>query len=312
MRVELFSLGGHLIFTSGPIFHRTWDWPLRHRKSLANGVYLYTATVRDWTGQESQYGGKLALFQERVGVSQPSATALLPGSGSRLSPAQSGLTAQLPDLTRSQSFLDDRPIKIHLAGPKKFAGERSSGRFRFKTFILSDFFHDVVISEYKDKLVDLDRDRIADGVLRCSQLLLADPLLVTIFVELLIGSDVFVVDAGFVDIDLLAFARRPACEFEFFDDIFASKRSSFKRFVQFSFTGTLTDSFHVAFDEIEADFNRDWLTEVLVCEAEIRFTVRRRITVLIDLFTGVVVDVASRGGILILRARHRDVECEIF
>ncbi|MBI3459920.1 hypothetical protein HY009_03200 [Candidatus Acetothermia bacterium] len=313
LRVEILSLAGQKLVDSETVHGSVLEWRLGNNQRMlaANGVYLYAVTVKDASSQPSKYQGKLVILRGMVRVSQSPVIAALPITGSSVRSAQTG-PIQLPDLTRSQNFIDEMPTKIHLAGPQKSAGKRHINEFDFETLILSGEFRDAINGDYRDKLVDLDGDHIADGVLHCSQTLLADPLLVDIFVDLLIGHDVEVLDAGFVDIDLLAFARRPQCEFEFLDDTFASKKSSHSLgFVKVKFTGTLTDSFHVSFDNIEGDFNDDGQDEVLACEADIRFTVRRSITVIIEIDTGDVVQVSGRGGTLALRARHRDVNCEI-
>ena len=314
LRVEILSLSGQKLVDSGTVHGSVLEWSLGNNQRMlaASGVYLYDVTVKDASSQPSKYQGKLVILRGMIRVSQSTIIAALPITGSSLKSAQISPATQLPDLTRSQNFMDETPTKIHLSGPQKSKGKRHINDVDLETLILSDEFSDVVTSDYRDKLVDLDRDHIADGVLHCSQTLLGDPLLVSIFVDLLIDDDVSVLDAGFVDIDLLAFARRPQCEFEFFDDTFAPKKSSHRtRFVKIKFTGTLTDSFHVSFDDVEGDFNDDWQQEILTCEADIRFTVRRSITVIIEIETGDILQVSSRGGTLALRARHRDVNCEI-
>lgn len=314
LRVKILSLAGHKLGDPRIVHSSTLDWRLGNaqRRLAANGVYLYAVTVKDAAGQESQYLGKLVILKGIVRVSQSTAIAAFPITGSSAKSEQTGPLPQLPDLARSQNFIDETPTKIHMAGPQKSAGKRHINGFDLATLILSDEFRDVVAGDYRDKLVDLDGDHIADGVLHCSQILIADPLLVDIFVDLLIGHDVAVLDAGFVNVDLLAFARRPQCEFEFLDGIFAPKKSSHGTgFVKIRFTGTLTDRFHVSFDEVTGDFNDDGQDEILACEADIRFTVRRSLTVIIEIDTGDVVQVSGRGGTLALRARHRDVNCEI-
>jgi len=314
LRVEILSLAGQKLVDSGIVYGSTLDWRLGNdqRMLAANGVYLYDVTVKDASSQPSKYQGKLVILRGMIRASQSTVVVALPTTGSSAKSAQPG-TIQLPDLTRSQNFIDEMPIKIHLSGPQKSAGKRHINDFDLETLLLSGEFRDVINGDYRDKLVDLDGDHIADGVIHCSQTLLADPLLVDIFVDLLLDRhDVEVLDAGFVDIDLLAFARRPQCEFEFFDDTFAPKKSSHRsEFVKVRFTGTLTDRFHVSFDEVEGDFNDDGQDEILACEADIRFTVRRSLTVIIEIDTGDIVQVSSRGGTLALRARHRDVSCEI-
>lgn len=314
LQVEILSLAGQKLLDSGIVHGPALDWrPGNYQGMLAaNGVYLYDVTVKDVSGQQRKYLGKLAILRDMVTVSQSTVIAVHPITDSSVNSAQSGPSTKLPDLTRSQNFIDETPTKIHLAGPQKSAGKRHFNDFDLETFILSGEFSDVIAGDYRDKLIDLDGDHIADGVLHCSQILIADPLLVDIFVDLLIGHDVAVLDAGFVDIELLAFARRPQCEFEFLDDTFALRKSSHGAgFVKIRFTGTLTDSFHVSFDDVEGDFNDDGEDEILACEADIRFTVRRSITVIIEIDTGDVVQVSSRGGTLALRARHRDVDCDI-
>jgi hypothetical protein len=52
LRVEILSLSGQKVFDSGPVLGNALDWKLLNSQGqpVANGVYLYTVTVKDPLG----------------------------------------------------------------------------------------------------------------------------------------------------------------------------------------------------------------------------------------------------------------------
>jgi len=72
LRVEVLSLSGQKIFDSGPVLSNALDWKLLNTRGqpVANGVYLYTATVKDPFGNVTKKLGKLAVLRGK-GIAAP-------------------------------------------------------------------------------------------------------------------------------------------------------------------------------------------------------------------------------------------------
>jgi hypothetical protein len=72
LRVEVLSLSGQKVFDSGPVLGNTLDWKLLNTQGqpVANGVYLYTVTVKDPFGNVTKKLGKLAILRGK-GVAAP-------------------------------------------------------------------------------------------------------------------------------------------------------------------------------------------------------------------------------------------------
>ncbi len=72
LRVEVLSLSGQKVFDSGPVSGAVLDWKLLNTQgqSVANGVYLYTVTVKDPFGNVTKKLGKLAILRGK-GVAAP-------------------------------------------------------------------------------------------------------------------------------------------------------------------------------------------------------------------------------------------------
>jgi len=72
LRVEVLSLSGQKVFDSGPVLGNTLDWKLLNTRGqpVANGVYLYTVTVKDPFGNVTKKLGKLAVLRGK-GVAAP-------------------------------------------------------------------------------------------------------------------------------------------------------------------------------------------------------------------------------------------------
>jgi hypothetical protein len=75
LRVEVLSLSGQKVFDSGPVLGNTLDWKLLNTRGqpVANGVYLYTVTVKDPFGNVTKKLGKLAVLRGK-GVAAPPLT----------------------------------------------------------------------------------------------------------------------------------------------------------------------------------------------------------------------------------------------
>jgi hypothetical protein len=75
LRVEVLSLSGQRVFDSGPVLGNTLDWKLLNTQGqpVANGVYLYTVTVKDPSGNVTKRLGKLAVLRGK-GVASPPLT----------------------------------------------------------------------------------------------------------------------------------------------------------------------------------------------------------------------------------------------
>jgi hypothetical protein len=78
LRVEVLSLSGQKVFDSGPVLSNALDWKLFNTRGqpVANGVYLYTVTVKDTFGNVTKKLGKLAILRGK-GVAAPPLTYLL-------------------------------------------------------------------------------------------------------------------------------------------------------------------------------------------------------------------------------------------
>jgi hypothetical protein len=72
LRVEVLSLSGQKVFDSGPVLSNALDWKLLNTRGqpVANGVYLYTVTVKDPFGNVTKKLGKLAVLRGK-GVAAP-------------------------------------------------------------------------------------------------------------------------------------------------------------------------------------------------------------------------------------------------
>jgi hypothetical protein len=72
LRVEVLSLSGQKVFDSGPVLGNALDWKLLNSQGqpVANGVYLYTVTVKDPSGNVTKKLGKLAVLRGK-GVAAP-------------------------------------------------------------------------------------------------------------------------------------------------------------------------------------------------------------------------------------------------
>jgi hypothetical protein len=69
LRVEVLSLSGQKVFDSGPVLGNALDWKLSNTQGqpVANGVYLYTVTVKDPSGNVTKKLGKLAVLRGQGG-----------------------------------------------------------------------------------------------------------------------------------------------------------------------------------------------------------------------------------------------------
>jgi hypothetical protein len=65
LRVEILSLAGQKVFDSGYVTGSTLDWRLHSTQghAVANGVYLFIATLKDAQGQVMRRAGKLAVVK---------------------------------------------------------------------------------------------------------------------------------------------------------------------------------------------------------------------------------------------------------
>jgi hypothetical protein len=73
LRVEVLSLSGQKVFDSGPVLGNALDWKLSNTQGqpVANGVYLYTVTVKDPSGNVTKKVGKLAVLRGKGGAAPP-------------------------------------------------------------------------------------------------------------------------------------------------------------------------------------------------------------------------------------------------
>lgn len=72
LRVEVLSLSGQKVFDSGPVLSNALDWKLLNTQGqpVANGVYLYTVTIKDPFGNVTKKLGKLAILRGK-GIAAP-------------------------------------------------------------------------------------------------------------------------------------------------------------------------------------------------------------------------------------------------
>jgi hypothetical protein len=81
LRVEVLSLSGQKVFDSGPVLGNTLDWKLLNTQGqpVANGVYLYTVTVKDPSGNVTKKLGKLAVLRGK-GIAAPPLSGITVGN----------------------------------------------------------------------------------------------------------------------------------------------------------------------------------------------------------------------------------------
>jgi hypothetical protein len=92
LRVEVLSLSGQKVFDSGPVLGNALDWKLSNTQGqpVANGVYLYTVTVKDPSGNVTKKLGKLAVLRGK-GVAAPPLSGITVGElAGRLQPQHAG------------------------------------------------------------------------------------------------------------------------------------------------------------------------------------------------------------------------------
>jgi hypothetical protein len=87
LRVEVLSLSGQKVFDSGPVLGNALDWKLSNTQGqpVANGVYLYTVTVKDPSGNVTKKLGKLAVLRGK-GVAAPPLSGITVERVARLQP----------------------------------------------------------------------------------------------------------------------------------------------------------------------------------------------------------------------------------
>jgi hypothetical protein len=88
LRVEVLSLSGQKVFDSGPVLGNALDWKLLNSQGqpVANGVYLYTVTVKDPFGNVTKKLGKLAVLRGK-GMAAPPLTLPTVGQVARTQPS---------------------------------------------------------------------------------------------------------------------------------------------------------------------------------------------------------------------------------
>jgi hypothetical protein len=88
LRVEILSLSGQKVFDSGPVLGNALDWKLSNTQGqpVANGVYLYTVTVKDPSGNVTKKLGKLAVLRGK-GMAAPPLTLPTVGQVARTQPS---------------------------------------------------------------------------------------------------------------------------------------------------------------------------------------------------------------------------------
>jgi hypothetical protein len=88
LRVEILALSGQKVFDSGPVLGNALDWKLLNSQGqpVANGVYLYTVTVKDPFGNVTKKLGKLAVLRGK-GVAAPPLTLPTVGQVARTQPS---------------------------------------------------------------------------------------------------------------------------------------------------------------------------------------------------------------------------------
>nr|BAL55177.1 hypothetical protein HGMM_F23G10C30 [uncultured Acetothermia bacterium]BAL60218.1 hypothetical protein HGMM_OP4C854 [Candidatus Acetothermum autotrophicum] len=81
LRVEVLSLSGQKVFDSGPVLGNALDWKLFNTQGqpVANGVYLYTVTVKDPFGNVTKKLGKLAVLRGK-GIAAPPLSGITVGN----------------------------------------------------------------------------------------------------------------------------------------------------------------------------------------------------------------------------------------
>jgi len=81
LRVEVLSLSGQKVFDSGPVLSNALDWKLLNTQGqpVANGVYLYTVTVKDPFGNVTKKLGKLAVLRGK-GIAAPPLSGITVGN----------------------------------------------------------------------------------------------------------------------------------------------------------------------------------------------------------------------------------------
>jgi hypothetical protein len=91
LRVEILALSGQKVFDSGPVLGNALDWKLLNSQGqpVANGVYLYTVTVKDPFGNVTKKLGKLAVLRGK-GIAAPPLSGITVGqlAEPRLQPQQ--------------------------------------------------------------------------------------------------------------------------------------------------------------------------------------------------------------------------------
>jgi hypothetical protein len=91
LRVEILALSGQKVFDSGPVLGNALDWKLLNSQGqpVANGVYLYTVTVKDPSGNVTKKVGKLAVLRGK-GLAAPPLSGITVGqlAEPRLQPQQ--------------------------------------------------------------------------------------------------------------------------------------------------------------------------------------------------------------------------------
>ncbi|MEM4414129.1 MAG: hypothetical protein QXD59_07625, partial [Candidatus Caldarchaeum sp.] len=90
LRVEVLSLSGQKVFDSGPVLSNALDWKLLNTQGqpVANGVYLYTVTVKDPSGNITKKLGKLAVLRGK-GVAAPPLSGISVSEVARTQPSWS-------------------------------------------------------------------------------------------------------------------------------------------------------------------------------------------------------------------------------
>jgi hypothetical protein len=88
LRVEILALSGQKVFDSGPVLGNALDWKLLNSQGqpVANGVYLYTVTVKDPSGNVTKKLGKLAVLRGK-GMAAPPLTLPTVGQVARTQPS---------------------------------------------------------------------------------------------------------------------------------------------------------------------------------------------------------------------------------
>jgi hypothetical protein len=106
LRVEVLSLSGQKVFDSGPVLGAVLDWKLLNTQGqpVANGVYLYTVTVKDPFGNVTKKLGKLAILRGK-GVAAPPLSGITVGNLATDNP-DCRFNGMLRGITRSRGTLE--------------------------------------------------------------------------------------------------------------------------------------------------------------------------------------------------------------